>query len=558
LLGAQLSPLQALSIDPILVMLVSEETTGSLGRASRVGRYRLIRRIGRGGMAEVYLAHTCEHPNLRREVAVKLVLPHLHDEPEFMKMFLREAAIAGRLNHPNIVGVIDFGQDEGDPYLVMEYVQGRPLRQVVHAASQYGGLSLSAGLTIVRDIAKALHHAHEARDEWGVPLGIVHRDVSPSNVLVRYDGIAKLADFGIAKATNQFQTTIGGTLKGKLGYMSPEQCRCEPLDRRSDVFGLGVLLYETTLGRRVFGARNEFGVLGKVLRGEFARPSTIRPNYPPQLERIVLKALELETSKRYQSTLELERDLDRFAAASGVILSQSEMLREMERLFPPVDRTQSMSWPNLVEDERGNWVGDESITAPMDLGAASEPVTGAGQAVRRPRPRSMPPLVAALGGALMATGVVLGALELESGWLRRLDPTTVFAASDAQAQAIGSIGAAAPVAAASKAARSLAPRAGLPHPPPINEAPFPAEPDPLIEILPDGDVIVIEDAEDEGNAEADKKGDAKAKKSRRDRRRASTRRRTTNQKSQRGSEPTSKSPDWTETLDQVRPYREGS
>lgn len=293
-------------------------------------------------MAEVYVASASNEQGERELFAVKLVLPHLKDDPGFATMFLREASIASRLDHPNIAKIVDYGfeSSSGEHFLAMEYVRGENLRTLLRVSSNHGGLPWSAGLAILSRVAEALHHAHGAVDDKGEPLGLVHRDVSPSNVLIRYDGVIKLVDFGIAKVTNRTHTTVAGSLKGKMGYMSPEQCRCESVDRRSDIFGLGILMYETTLGRRLFVAKNEYGAIGKILRGEFKRPSEVMPGYPPELERIILRCLAPNRDERYSTAAEVIDALRRFAGHLGISLSQDELALTMDAMFPVHTRTE--------------------------------------------------------------------------------------------------------------------------------------------------------------------------------------------------------------------------
>ncbi|MGH1342827.1 MAG: serine/threonine-protein kinase [Nannocystales bacterium] len=308
-----------------------------LEEPKRVGPYTLIQKLGQGGMAEVYLACKTGASGSREFVAVKVILPHLRSHPEFEKMLVREAAIAANLDHPNIVR--DIGYSGSMHYIAMEYVDGEPLRALMRKAFESGSVPLGTSLSIFYALCRALHRAHEARDERGRPLGIVHRDVTPSNVLIEYDGTVKLADFGIAKTTARVRTTIGGSLKGKVGYISPEQCRCEQLDRRSDVFSLGVLLYELTVGRRMFTAANEFAVMGKLLRGEFPRPRDTAAGYPTLLDTIVAKATAVEPRNRYQTAAEFGAAIAEFSADHAIELSPAAVRRAMDHYFPPVFRT---------------------------------------------------------------------------------------------------------------------------------------------------------------------------------------------------------------------------
>ena len=211
-----------------------------------IGPYRLLRRIGHGGMAEVYLARSIAPDAVGKLFAIKVLHPSLRDEPGFEAMLRREATVAEGLDHPNIVRVEGFSEIEG--YIAMEYVSGPGLRELLRRSASSGGPGLAATVSIAYHLCQALHLAHEAKDSDGIPLGLVHRDVTPSNILLTFDGQVKLADFGIAKATARSLTTIGGAIKGKFGYMAPEQYRCEPMDRRADIFSLGVVMAEMMLG----------------------------------------------------------------------------------------------------------------------------------------------------------------------------------------------------------------------------------------------------------------------------------------------------------------------
>jgi serine/threonine-protein kinase len=281
-------------------------------------------------MAEVFLAMREDAPELP-PVAIKVILDNLRDEPEFEQMLMREADLASRLHHPNVVRVLDHCAAEH--YVAMEYVHGRPLRRLMRHACRHDGMDLVAALSIIADLARGLHSVHETLDDCGTPLGLVHRDVTPSNVLIDFDGVAKIADFGIAKATRRCETTIGGSLKGKAGYMSPEQCRCEPLDRRSDVWSLGVLLYELTVGQKMFASMHDFGVMGKVVRGEFAKPREIRSDFPLALQEIIIRATALEPEDRHRSARELLLAIEEFARRCHLHLSAQPVATVMREAF---------------------------------------------------------------------------------------------------------------------------------------------------------------------------------------------------------------------------------
>lgn len=284
-----------------------------LAPGTRIGRYHLLERLAVGGMAELHLACAEGLGGFRKTVVVKHVLPHLALDPEFVRMFLDEARLAANLDHPNVVHVIDIGETDGEYFFVMEYVHGRNARELLREASRRGGIPLDVALAIVIGTASGLHHAHEATDHEGHPLGLIHRDVSPSNIVVSYDGAVKLTDFGIAKAAARRSETTGNALKGKIGYMSPETCRGAAIDRRSDVYALGVVLFELTTCQRLFVADNDFAILSRVMRGEHDRPSDRVTDYPRELEAIVDRALAADPDERFATADELREALEGFA-----------------------------------------------------------------------------------------------------------------------------------------------------------------------------------------------------------------------------------------------------
>lgn len=324
-----------------------------------LGRYRLINRIAVGGMAEIYLARSHSIEGFEKLSVVKRILPQFSRDQNFLRMFLDEARLAATLEHPNIVAVYDIGEQGGEYFFTMEYVHGQSLREVMRAASQRRQwIPLEHSLSVVIAVCSALHHAHEKVASNGQPLGIVHRDVSPSNVLLTYDGGIKLTDFGIAKATTVSEHTAAGTLKGKIPYMSPEQCKAEPLDRRSDICSLGVLLYELTVGRRPYQAPSEVALLAVVARGQAPPPTSVWPAYPRELERIVMNAVAPDRNYRYPSARALQMDLEEFARVYRIPVSTARLAHYMEQLFD----AESRKWPTNPEIEPAPPQGDGPTT----------------------------------------------------------------------------------------------------------------------------------------------------------------------------------------------------
>ena len=306
-----------------------------LAPGDKLGKFELIRQIAVGGMAELYLARTMGIEGFEKLVVVKRILPQYIDNPSFVNMFLNEARLSATLHHPNITQVYDIGVEGGDYFFSMEYVHGEDLGRLTVTAQENGvPVSLDCALTLVAGLCAGLHYAHEKAGPDGKPLNVVHRDVSPSNVLVSYDGAVKLVDFGIARAGSQPAATQGG-LKGKIAYMSPEQCRGKAvLDRRSDVFSIGSILYELTTGQLPFTDETEYGVLNQIVNNDVEPPSKLVPNYSPALEAIVLKALARDPAQRYRSALELQGHIEDFAHENRLRVSPLVLARLMSTLFP--------------------------------------------------------------------------------------------------------------------------------------------------------------------------------------------------------------------------------
>ncbi|HEY1099423.1 MAG TPA: serine/threonine-protein kinase, partial [Myxococcota bacterium] len=284
------------------------------------GKYEKIRRIAQGGMGEVFLAR--QTGVLDRLAILKALRVDLAKESEFVEQFLDEARVAATLNHPNIVAIYDVGEWHSTYYIAMEYIAGEDLSKLWYAAAKAGiGLPFQVSVRIIMEAAMGLDHAHRAKDVRGQPLNIVHRDVSPQNLMVRADGVTKLVDFGIAKAANKSSRTQAGMVKGKLQYMSPEQVRGEPLDGRSDQFSLGIVLWEMCTGRRLFKADTEINTLQKILQTPIPRPTQHVPGFPAELEAVIMRMLERDPDKRFPSLNEVAQKLkdylDRSSVASG-------------------------------------------------------------------------------------------------------------------------------------------------------------------------------------------------------------------------------------------------
>jgi eukaryotic-like serine/threonine-protein kinase len=286
-------------------------------------------------MATVWVARErTGNPRNDRLVAVKVMLSELAEEREFVRMFLDEVTLVRAIRHPNVVDVYEVGEDGGLMWMAMQWVQGESLHAVIAEAGKRRAIPPELAVRIIADAAAGLHAAHELKDHEQVLRGVVHRDVSPHNILISTSGAVKLVDFGVAKAIGRIsEATRAGQLKGKFGYMSPEQALGKTVDRRSDIFGLGIVLFELTTSRRLFRGEHDIDTLKLVTSGVIPSPTAIDAAYPPALERIVRKALERNVELRYQSALELERDLRAYLKDQHTVVPQSGIAGLLKRVL---------------------------------------------------------------------------------------------------------------------------------------------------------------------------------------------------------------------------------
>lgn len=305
------------------------------------GKYTLLRKLRASGMAEVWLARQHGTEGFAKDVVIKRILPHLAEDDKLVTMFLDEARIAANLNHPNVVQIFDLGNDGQDYFIAMEYIRGYDLEQIQEQLKQrHMSFPTEIGAKIIADTCLGLAYAHDCKAPDGTPMQVVHRDVSPQNVLVSETGVVKLIDFGIAKArTSSTRTQVGHT-KGKICYMSPEQMMARDLDRRSDIFSAGVVMYEMLLGTKPFDGDNLLACFHKLMKEGITPPRQIRPDMSPHLESITMTALERDREDRYPTATALRYELQKYIDSEGVSLGPEHLADFLRWLFNPDDSTQ--------------------------------------------------------------------------------------------------------------------------------------------------------------------------------------------------------------------------
>jgi serine/threonine-protein kinase len=351
----------------------------------RVGPYRVVAELARGGMAAVFLAVRADGSG--EVVAIKQIHPHLAHDPEFVAMLMDEARIASMIHHPSVIEIRDYqlGEVGAQNFIAMEYAEGETLSLVIRDAIARGiKLDYAMSASIGADVAGGLHAAHELRGPDGALLEIVHRDVSPQNVILTYDGKVKLTDFGIAKAVGRLQRTQPGEIKGKLAYMAPEQAYGRPVDRRSDLYSLGVVLYELALGRRLFGGKTDAETIRNIMQHNIPAPRSIDPAFPTAYEEVLLALLTADPAQRFQSAGALERALRALATSldpGDIVARRGEFLRSLE--------------PDRFRQKR-SILTQESARARTPTRPAARPAAAAAVAPRAseapPAPESQPPV----------------------------------------------------------------------------------------------------------------------------------------------------------------------
>ncbi len=324
----------------------------------RLGRYELLLRMASGGMASLWLARIAGPEQFEKLICIKKVHEHLVQERRFIEMFVDESRIAALIGHPNVATVFDMGHIDGQYFMALEYVHGHNMQELLRFMRRAEDhMDWAYAARMVADAAAGLHAAHELTKPNGDSMGVVHRDVSHQNILLSYDGHVKVVDFGIAYAKERITSTQAMTLKGKAAYMSPEQASQQPLDRRSDIFALGVVLFEALTLRRLFKSATEVETLLRVRRARIPRPRLIQPDIPVALEKIVLKALALKPANRYQTGAELQEALDEMLMRQERVVGQTQLAGLMDRYFSSQkeekDRRIGLALENRPHPEHG-------------------------------------------------------------------------------------------------------------------------------------------------------------------------------------------------------------
>ena len=395
--------------------------------ARRFGRYRLRYQLGAGGMATVYLGQMRGAGGFERPVAIKRIHPHLSARREFVEMFLDEARIAARITHPNVCAVYDFGEHAGAYYIAMEYLSGLSLREVL-ARSDRESLATprwrALAAYVVHEAAEGLHAAHETRDDSGAQLEVVHRDVTPHNIVLTFDGGVKIVDFGVAHARGRIRGTVTGGLKGKLAYMAPEYASEGRVTRGADVWGLGVVLWEMLTGKRLFKKSNEMNTLLAVRSMPVPAPSSVAPGVPPELDRIVLRALSRDREARYPSARELARDLAAFVRSQEAGVSRVELSEWLQERFGEDRETEEHRLREALVGSEADDPWDRTSATSSASAEDGATTTVPDPSVGEPRPRRRPRIGAiALGVGLLFAGGGGALLALDEGDAERRTET---------------------------------------------------------------------------------------------------------------------------------------
>ncbi len=412
---------------------------GSPKVSTKFGKYTLVDRIAVGGMAEIFLARQAGLEGFEKTIVIKRIRPHLSKQASFVKMFLNEAKLAAQLNHPNIVQIYDLGKIGESYFIAMEYIFGRDMRRIIPKADSLGiPFPMVYALKIASSVCEGLYYAHQKVDLYGNPLNIVHRDVTPENIFVSFDGTVKVLDFGIAKAANQIEQTRAGEIKGKLSYMSPEQCMGKMLDCRSDLFSLGVVLYEWLTGFKLFTGDSEVAILKSITEGKIYAPSYFKADIPEAVESILMKALEKDREKRYQTAWEMQYDLDQFLSQYEFTPSNIHLSNFLKQLFNDeledekkrISRANTPAGPGEIVQGVPEEAADdaEEIISQVEAISAQEnagpqvavPISANGKADQTVQVQLSAKELEALAGIARRHNISVGSLvrDVMVGWLR--------------------------------------------------------------------------------------------------------------------------------------------
>ncbi|HVG60885.1 MAG TPA: protein kinase, partial [Hyalangium sp.] len=360
----------------------------------QLGKYQLIRKLATGGMAEVFLAKAAGPMGFEKTLVVKRILPHLAEDPTFVEMFLGEAKLAAQLNHPNIVQIFDFGEADGEYFLAMEYIDGPNLRVLIKRA-RTAGMPLPPALCarLIASACEGLAFAHDFNDPaTGESLGLIHRDISPDNILVSRQGAVKVVDFGIAKAAGQSHKTQSGVIKGKLAYMPPEQIRAKPLDRRVDVYALGVVLYELLTMHKPYDASVDASMMQAILFEELIPAVQHRPDLPESLQRILDRALAKDREQRHPDCLSLAAELEEFILSVGKPVTAQQIVQLIAQVAPNTDAPMPTPQSGTARGGTGPKHSQTPVhtPAPINLNTGTSPaVPGVSHSASTLRPADM-------------------------------------------------------------------------------------------------------------------------------------------------------------------------
>jgi len=425
---------------------------------TRIDRYELYNEIASGGMATVHLGRLVGPAGFGRTVAIKRLHPHLAKEAEFVTMLTDEARVAGRIGHPNIVPTLDIVAADGELFLVMEYVPGLTLSALMKQAHEFGDrVPLPVAASIMVGVLHGLHAVHEAHDEQGQPLDVVHRDVSPQNILVGTDGVARVLDFGIAKAAGRLHTTRDGQLKGKLGYMSPEQLGGRAVDRRTDIYAASVVLWEVLTGQRLFEGDDAAGVFGLVMQKKVPPPSSIVAGLPPELDEVALRGLERDPIRRFARARDMALALENCVAPARssavgewVTMLGEQQLQVRSRVVADIEAHKSRAITSVIS---------QTFERPDGLNpTVVETRPGGHRSQRRTRK------FVVAGAALLAAAVLSIMVAKRSGW------RATVAAAEAEATAVGRLDSTGPAGTAATRAPVEPDSVAVPTAPPVEPA----------------------------------------------------------------------------------------